>query len=70
MIMWPIPLLDGAFFLNQHLILHILLEINIKPILECLKNGKKNNSFYISTFTNFIAGEMKDLIINELPSIK
>lgn len=58
------------FFVNQHLILHILLEINVKPILECLKNGKTNDSFYISTLTNLIAGEMDNLIIDEFPSIK
>lgn len=68
--MLPIPLLDSAFYINQHLILHILFEINVKPILEYLKNGKTNNSFYIFTFSNFIAGEMEDLIIDEYPSIK
>lgn len=58
MIMWPVPLSDGAFFVN--LILHILLEINVKLILECLKNEKTNNSFCISTFTNFMAGKLED----------
>lgn len=31
---WSIPLLDGAFFVNQHLILQRLLEINVKRMLK------------------------------------
>lgn len=35
----PIPLV-AVFFTNQHLILHIFVDINVKPIFKCLKNWK------------------------------